>query len=198
MRVLFSLVLLCRVGLAAPPAGCEASPSTREILNRLAAPPDPREPAAARAARTVEVLRKALVPTPRDTFLHEAYQDAVIGRIGDERDKVIDEYGTLLAKTTDDPVFLYLAARAEFGWKTALAIAQLKKAIRLAPEFAPAHLLFARIDSSEAFDNPKEAALHLDLFFRAVPSERPRVPRVAMEQRSGTYCTNRSACPQSA
>src|SRR5438874_1986908 len=166
MRVLFSLVLLCRVGLAAPPAGCEASPSTREILNRLAAPPDPREPAAARA---VEVLRKAQVRTPRDTFLHEAYQDAVIGRIGDERDKVIDEYGTLLAKTTDDPVFLYLAARAEFGWKTPLAIAQLKKAIRLAPEFAPAHLLLARIDSSEAFDDPKEAALHLDLFFELCP-----------------------------
>src|SRR2546426_3052789 len=63
---LFSFVVSA---LASPPAGCEASPSTREILNRLAAPPDPREPAAARAARAVEVLRKAQVRTPRDTFL---------------------------------------------------------------------------------------------------------------------------------
>ena len=170
MRVLVGLVLLCRLGFTAPSAGCEASPPTREILNRLAAPPDPRQPAAERTARTVEALRTALTSTPRDLFLHEAYQDAVIGRIGDERGRVIDEYGTLLAKTPDDPVFLYLAARAEFGWKTPQAIAHIKQSMTVAPEFAPPHLLLARIDSSEAFDDPKEAAVHLDRFSELCPS----------------------------
>jgi thiol-disulfide isomerase/thioredoxin len=167
---LLVFVLFGGLGFAATSPSCEAPSATREILNHLAIPFDARQPAAERTARTIEVLRKALGSTPRDIFLHEAYQDTLIGRVGDERDKVIEEYRALLAKNPGDPVFLYLAARAEFGWKTPQAIARLKQVMTVAPQFAPAHLLLARIDSFEAFENPKEVAVHLDRFSELCPS----------------------------
>jgi thiol-disulfide isomerase/thioredoxin len=170
VRTLVVLAVLGRVCVSASTLGCEASFSTQEILDRMAAPPDPRRPAAERAAGTIEVLQKAIANSPRDLFLHEAYQDAVIGGIGDERGKVVDEYRTLLAKNPGDPVFLYLLARAEYGWETKQAVAHLKQAISAASNFAPAHLLLARIDSAPAFDDPKEAAVQMDLFSELCPA----------------------------
>jgi hypothetical protein len=77
--------------------------------------------------------------------------------------------GRCWSKNPSDPVLLYLAARAEYGWQTSQAVAYLKQAIRIDPNFAPAHLLLARIHSAPGFDDPKEAGKHMDLFSDLCP-----------------------------
>lgn len=170
MRALLTLLVLAATGFAATQNACEPVPSTREILNRLAIPYDARQSSTERKMQALGALRKALASSPADAFLHEAYQDAVIGSIGDDRGRVIDEYERLLEKHPGDPVFLYLAARANYGWNTAKAITHLERAAEPPTPFAPAHLLLARIYSAPAFKDDKKTALHLNRFSVLCPS----------------------------
>jgi thiol-disulfide isomerase/thioredoxin len=149
---------------------CEAPQSTREILAKLRVPQDPRKPAAERQAQELERLQEGLRGAPDDIFLHEAYQDLEIGRIGDQREAVIKEYEKLLAKHPHSPVFLYLAARAQYSRNTKRSIEDLEQALVLAPKFGLPHLLLAQIYSASAFSDPEKVAQHLDRFSNLCPS----------------------------
>jgi thiol-disulfide isomerase/thioredoxin len=149
---------------------CEAPQSTRDILAKLLIPEDPRKPAAERKAQKLEQLQKGLEGDPEDIFLHEAYQDLRIGRIGDQRGAVIEEYEQLLAKYPHSATFLYLAARAEYSLNTKRAIENLEQALLLAPKFGLPHLLLAQIHFAPAFSDSAKVTQHLDRFSDLCPS----------------------------
>jgi len=115
-------------------------------------------------------VRKSLEGTPEDIFLHEAYQDLKIGPIGDQREALIEEYEKLVAKYPHNPVFLYLAARAQYSRNTKRSIEDLEQALVLVPKFGLPHLLLAQIYSASAFANPAKVAQHLDRFSILCPS----------------------------
>jgi thiol-disulfide isomerase/thioredoxin len=166
------ILLVTPIGAAAQfsAQSCEAPQSTREILAKLRLPEDPRKPAAERKAQELERLQKGLERAPQDIFLHEAFQDLKIGRIGDQREAVIEEYEKLLANYPHSAAFLYLAAHAEYSRNTKRAIEDLEQALLLAPKFGLPHLLLAEIYSASAFSDPAKVAQHLDRFSDLCPS----------------------------
>jgi len=168
----FITLLVMPIGSAAQfsAQSCEAPQSTREILAKLRIPEDPRQPAAERKALELERVRKGLEGAPEDIFLHEAHQDLKIGQIGDQREGLIVEYEKLGAKYPHNPVFLYLAARAQYSLKTKRSIENLEQALVLAPTFGLPHLLLAQIYSASAFADPEKVAQHLDRFSVLCPS----------------------------
>jgi thiol-disulfide isomerase/thioredoxin len=168
--MLTTLSVLAAALVAVQPPACEASPQTRAILDQLRQPDDLRLSAAERKEQQVALLRKALQAAADDISLNEAYQDLQIGRIGDERAALIAEYDQLLVKHPSSPVFLYLAARADYSRSTKQAIERLERALALSPEFGRPHLLLAQIYSAQAFADPAKVAEHLDLFSKLCPS----------------------------
>jgi thiol-disulfide isomerase/thioredoxin len=172
ISVSFVILLVTCIGSAAqsPAQFCEATQSTRAILEILNVPKDPRKPAAERKAQELAEIRKGLEADSDDIFLHEAYQDLQIGRIGDQREAVAEEYKKLLAKHPNSPAYLYLAARAEYGLKTERAIQDLEQALKFAPTFGLPHLILAQIYFAPAFSDPMKVARHLDRFSELCPS----------------------------
>ena len=166
------MLLVTSIGSAAQSSAqsCEATQSTRESLGKLNVPQDLRKPAADRKAHELAEIGKGLEADSDDIFLHEAYQDLQIGRIGDRREAVAEEYEKLLAKHPNSPAYLYLAARAEYGLKTERAIQDLEQALKVAPTFGLPHVLLAQIYFAPAFSDPVKVARHLDRFSELCPS----------------------------
>jgi tetratricopeptide (TPR) repeat protein len=164
------LWILLLAALPAWPQGCGPDPSTRKVLEQLEVPDDLRLPAAERQNQKIAVLRRALTTSPRDVFLHETYQRVRIAGLEINRESVIAEYEKLLAKNPQDPVFLYLAANAQVGHKTKEAIANLERAIDVAPSFGLPHLLLAEIYSAKAYRNDAQVARHADRFAEVCPA----------------------------
>lgn len=162
-------ILLLAV-LPAWPQGCDPDPSTRKVVQQLEVPDDLRLPAAERQNRKIAVLRRALTTSPRDVFLHETYQSVRIAGLEINRGSVIAEYETLLAKNPQDPAFLYLAANAQVGHKTKEAIANLERAIDVAPSFGLPHLLLAEIYSAKAYRDDAQVARHAERFAEVCPA----------------------------
>lgn len=166
----FWILLFVAAALPALPQGCDPSPATRKVLERLEVPDDLRLAAAERKNLKIAILRQALANAPKDVFLHEAYQRAQIAGVEIDRGLVIQEYEALQAKNPRDPVFLYLAANAQIGHKTKDAIANLKMAIDVAPSFGLPHLLLAEIDSARAYSDAAEVVRHTDRFAEVCPA----------------------------
>ncbi len=162
-------ILLLAV-LPAWPQGCDPNASTRKVVQQLQIPDDLRLPAAERQNQKLAVLRRALTTSPRDVFLHETYQSVRIAGLEINRESVIAEYEKLLAKNPQDPVFLYLAANAEVGHKTKEAIANLERAIDVAPSFGLPHLLLAEIYSAKAYRDDAQVTRHADGFAAVCPA----------------------------
>src|SRR5208337_3384131 len=142
VRMLYKSLILC-LALCVPAwsQSCEPAAATRMILEQLQSPPDAHLPAARRQEIILELLRKALADAPDEVALHEAYQSERLANLDSNRPALTAEYEKLLAAKPNDPVFLYLAAKAQSGLKTKEAIANLQRAIELAPDFALPHLL---------------------------------------------------------
>jgi thiol-disulfide isomerase/thioredoxin len=155
---------------AAIQTGCEAAPPTVRVLDALRAPADATQSTAEHKTEQLAALRRALVAAPRDVHLHEAYQRLRLQGPDADRAGLVSEYEALLVKNPRDPLFLYLAARAEVGFKTKDAIAKLRDSVELAPSFPFSHLLLAEIFSSTAYAQPSDAAAHLDAFADACPN----------------------------
>lgn len=176
----FSVLLLCLTLVVAAAAqntqDCEPADSTRTILEQLQLPANLQLPAAERQNLKLELLRKAISAAPSDLFLHEAYQNAFLAGRDYNRNALIVEYEQLLAKHPRNPVFLYLAARAQSGGKSKEAIANLERAIALAPDFAQPQLLLAQIGSSSAFKDPAGVKLHLARFVALCPASLQTAP----------------------
>ena len=176
MKVLLSLMMscLCAAQSVAQSStfsqGCSISPQDAAIIAKLHQPEDVRQPEAERQAQKLAELREPLAASPEDIYLNEEYQDVRISQIGDEREAVIAEYETRLAKDPQNPVLLYLAARAEYSQKTPQAIANLKQAIKIAPSFGLPFLLLAQIYSAPAFADPAKVAESLDHFGELCPT----------------------------
>ncbi len=156
--------------LPGQPQGCDPNPSTLKVLEQLEVPEDLRLPAAERQNQKIAVLRRALATAPNDVFLHEAYQRVRIAGLEINRQSVIAEYETLLAKNPQDPAFLYLAANAQVGHQTKEAIANLERAINGAPSFGLPHLLLAEIYSAKAYRDDSQVARHADRFAEVCPA----------------------------
>jgi len=139
-------------------------------MEQLEIPDDLRLPAAERQNQKIAVLQRALATSPKDVFLHEAYQRVRIAGLEINRESVIAEYESLLAKNPRDPVFLYLAANAQVGRKTKEAIANLERSIVLAPSFGMPHLLLAEIYSANAYRDDAQVARHADRFAELCPA----------------------------
>jgi len=169
--MLAHLVLLA---VLTPPAasqyGCEAAPATMKVLDSLQAPADASQSTAEHKKQQLAVLRRALIAAPRDVHLHEAYQRLRLQGPDADRAGLVSEYEALLLKNPRDPLFLYLAARAEAGFKTKDAIAKLRESVELAPSFAFSHLLLAEIFSSTTYAHPADVAKHLGAFGSACPN----------------------------
>ena len=177
MGVGFFGVLLCLAFvLPASPQSCEATASTRKVLEELETPDNMHLPAARRQELRLELLRKALAAAPADVLLHEAYQNVRLAGMEYNRAALIAEYAQLLAKNPRDPVFLYLAANAQTGRDTKEAIAKLNRALELAPDFGLPHLLLARIYSARAYENTDRAARHLERFAALCPGNVRTLP----------------------
>jgi tetratricopeptide (TPR) repeat protein len=162
--------------LPAAPQTCEPTASSRKVLEQLEVPDDAHLPAARRQELRLESLRKALAASPADIPLHEAYQSVRLAGMKTNRHSVIAEYEQLLARNPYDPVFLYLAALAQTGRKTKEALANLDRAIELAPDFGLPHLLLARIYSSRAFEDTARANAHLERFAELCPASVRTLP----------------------
>ena len=172
----FSVVLLCIVfilcfafAMPALPQSCGPSASARGVLEQLEVPDDARLPAARRQELKLGLMRKALSAAPADISLHEAYQAVRLDELEINRAAVVAEYEQLLARNPCDPVFLYLAANAQTGRKTKDAIANLERAIELAPDFGLPHLLLAQIYSARAYENTPGVNRHLQRFALLCP-----------------------------
>lgn len=149
---------------------CEAGAETRRILDRLAVPSDVRQTAAQiRDAQLLE-LRRALQASPRDIFLHSRHQDVKIGRYGYGRNEVIEEYQAFLNQHPSDPIYLYLAARAQFSRNTARAIGELEQSLSISPQFGAPHLLLAEIYLAPSFQDLEKVRVHLQKFNALCPS----------------------------
>jgi thiol-disulfide isomerase/thioredoxin len=171
-----AILLLLALSTPALSQSCGTSASARTILERLEIPDNEHLPAARREELRLEILRSALSTAPADIALNEAYQATRLA--GDETDRaaVIAEYEKVLAKNPQDPVFLYLAANAQIGRNTKEAIANLDRAIELAPDFGLPHLLLARIYSSETHNDPAQMSLHLKRFAALCPASVRTLP----------------------
>jgi hypothetical protein len=139
-------------------------------LEQLEVPDDAHLSAAQRRELKLELLRKALSAAPADIALHEAYQRVRLGGMEVNRPDLISEYEQLLAKHPNNSGFLYLAAEAQMGRKTKEAIANLERAIEVAPSFGLPHLLLAHIYFAHAYENPAEADRHLERFAELCPT----------------------------
>jgi len=149
---------------------CEATPATMKVLALLQVPADARQPTSLQKQEQLALLRRALAASGRDVHLHEAYQDLRLQGPDADRAGLVSEYEALLSKNPRDPLLLYLAARAEAGFKTKDAIAKLQQSIEASPSFALSHLLLAEILSSAAYARPADVSTHLDAFTSACPA----------------------------
>jgi hypothetical protein len=161
----------CTAQTSVIPQRCRVSPQTLEILSHLHVPDDPRQPMVERKARKLQEVRKGLAAAAEDVVLNEEYQDVQIGKIGDGREGVIKEYEERLAKGPQDPVLLYLAARALYSWNTKQAMNDLEQALKISPLFSLPHLLLARIYSAPAFSDPAKVAGNLDRYLALCPTK---------------------------
>jgi tetratricopeptide (TPR) repeat protein len=168
--VLLCLVAACFASQSSLSQNCEPTASTRAVHEQLQVPDDAHLPAAQRRELKLQLLRKALAGAPSDIALHEAYQNARLGRMEINRPDLIAKYDQLLAKHPNDPVFLYLAAEAQMGRQTKEAIANLQRAIELSPGFGLPHLLLAQIYFSHAYENPPEVNGQLGRFAELCPA----------------------------
>ncbi len=185
--VFYLLILLfCAIQCLSQDVGCGASPQALEILAKIQIPSDPRQPASERNAFKLHELRQALNATPKDIFLHGAYQDIQIGEIGGGRESAVKEYEALLAKNPKDPALLYLAARAEYSRDTKQAISNLDEAIKLSPEFGLPHLLLGRIYSTQAFSDRSKLAQQLDRYSELCPASVLSFPELRWSHDFGT------------
>ena len=175
MRYIAVLLCLAFV-LPASPQSCEATASTRKVLEQLEVPDDAHLPAARRQELRLELLRKALSAAPADIPLHEAHQAVRLAGMETNRAAVIAEYEQSLAKNPRGPVFLYLAANAQTGRKTKEAIANLERAIELAPDFGLPSLLLAHIYSARAYEDKARANRHLERFAELCPASVRTLP----------------------
>lgn len=168
--------VLLFLALPAWPQGCEATASTRKVLERLQIPDDAHPPPARRQELRLELLRKALADSPTDVLLHEAYQRARFGGMEINRGPIVTEYEELLSKNPGDPAFLYLAANAQMGRKTKLAIANLEKALEIAPAFGLPHLLLAQIYNARAYEDAAQVSRHMSRFAELCPESVRALP----------------------
>jgi thiol-disulfide isomerase/thioredoxin len=164
------LWLLLLAALPAWPQACQPDSFMRSVLEKLQTPEDLRLPAAQRQQEKIAVLRQALARSPKNLFLHEAYQRVRIAGLESNRESVIAEYEKLLSANPQDPLLLYLAASAQAGRKTKDAITNLERAVTLAPSFAQPHLRLAEIYSHKDFRNDALVAQHADRFAGLCPS----------------------------
>lgn len=167
----YASLLLC-LTLAAPAftQSCEPIATTQKILDQLNTPYDAHLPAVQRNQMDLALLRKAIAAAPGDVQLHEAYQDLRLQGLDSNRPALIAEYEQQLAAKPNDPVLLYLTARAQVGQKTKVAIANLQRAAELAPGFGLPHLLLAEIDASAGYPNPADLKVQIERYAALCPA----------------------------
>ena len=150
---------------------CEASASVKNVLDELRKPGDIREAATERKRKKLELLQSALELSPRDIFLPSEYQDIKMGfPVELYRPEVIDEYEALLEKNPTDAIYLYLAARAQYGRKTKQALSYVERAVKVEPEFPWPYLLLAEIHLSPTFQDRDKALAAIEEFHQICPS----------------------------
>jgi hypothetical protein len=160
------LILMFSAGAAAQTLLCEPSAEVRVALRNL---PDANTitggSQAVRAAR-IEALRALLERFPRDVFLHQRYQDAV-ATTEEDRNAIVAEYRRLADSNRGDPLYAYLAARAQVGVRTEDVLPELET---LAETMPPARLALVRIYQSPAFTDGEKALEQIEEFMSACPA----------------------------
>ena len=175
--------LLCLAVLAAARAAsaqhlCEPTPEIQRAIDEaLASVPD-----GASYDERMTPLRALRERYPRNLFVHVRYQDAIFERgIEGHLREMLEEYLRPAGEHPEDPLSVYLSARAFEGRGTRRAIEMLEQVLALDADFAPAHRTLAGIYGSPAFRDPeKERAARRKLAAAcpgsAVPVRPPPLP----------------------
>jgi hypothetical protein len=145
-------------------APCEAPTKVKEALRDL--PERTGDAQADRAAR-LAALRTLLKRYPNDLFVHVRYQEAANYPTAQDRDAVIAEYRALADKHPKEPVYAYLAARAQIGVNTRQILPQLEA---LTPRVPSSRLALVGIYQSTNFKDPKKARQQLEGFIKSCPA----------------------------
>lgn len=145
-------------------APCEAPTKVKAALRNL---PESTGDAQADRARRIAALQALLKRYPNDLFVHSRYQDEAMYPTVKERDAVIAEYRALAERHAKEPVYAYLAARAQIGVNTKLVLPQLEGLTSRVPS---ARLALVRIYQASNFKDPKKVREQLETFMKGCPA----------------------------
>ncbi len=165
---LFIPVLVISSIAAAQTIPCEPSAEVKAALQGL--PEYTGNTQANREAR-IQALRVLVERFPNDLFIHQRYQDTADSPTAKDRDAVIAEYKALAEKHPGNPLFVYLALRAQVGVNTKQIIPELERVTAIVPS---GHLQLVQIYQAPNFKDAAKALEHMQAFIKACPSS-PRV-----------------------
>ena len=188
LAILVALIIL--PGIPAPAAAqsapCEPSAKVREAFSGL--PLSTGNAAAARIAY-LEALRALRTRFPDDVFVHQRYQDTARYPTDTERDAVIAEYRTLRERHPTQPLYAYLAARAQIGVRTKEVLPDLEK---LAGGLPSARLALASVYQSPNFRDEAKVLSHLEAYSRSCP-ESPELLTALSSMEPSEFLTRSTA-----
>ena len=165
-------MLLVSVGVASAQSAscqCEPSPEVRAALKTLDSPELDRLSYKQQRARRLEILAELRRAHPGDVFIERQYQDN--SKInGDFEPETVEEYRKLAGEHPQDPIYIYLYARALVGTKTPDAIAGFERSLRVSPGFAWAHLALANVYSQRLLEDKAKNLGHLKAFMHLCPN----------------------------
>jgi thiol-disulfide isomerase/thioredoxin len=165
------LLIVDHAGARAQSAGnsCEPTPAVKEALKKVSEIDERQLPLVQARARKLEVLRALLKEYPDDLFVHRRYQDTFRYMDLDDPEVLIAQYRAQMEKQPNNPVALYLYARALSGWRTKEAITLLERALQLAPNFAWPHQALAVIYRMPAYRDKAKQQEHAKSFLERCP-----------------------------
>ncbi len=165
------LLMVNYAGVRAQSAGnyCEPAPAIKEALKKVSEIDEGQLSPVQARARKLEMLRALLREYPDDLFIHRRYQNTFRYMDREDPEVLIAEYRAHMEKQPDNPVALYLYARALSGWRTKEAIALLERALQLAPNFAWPHQALAEIYQMPAYRDRAKRQGHAKSFLERCP-----------------------------
>jgi hypothetical protein len=162
--MILPLLLLLGSGLAEK-ALCEPDPAIQREIAKA------REAAAGPSYEEIAApLRELRDRFPLDLFVHHALQEAAFAHGTEGNLKaLLAEYGRLRAEHPGETLYVHLSGSAMMGRGTRRAIAAMRDALALDPDFAPAHRALAEVYGSAMFGDAQQERIERARFNARCP-----------------------------